>query len=323
MTYLKTFLPYLFGNKRGRSYKLPQSLDWGSLSFEEALMFHTMQGTLAEFTQTLSDLTPKQVFHLLSFREHLPPEFLASLHARFAHECKVFFSALEAPVLTNKDVQELLDYKTHQLSLFALFSSDRSKPGRLFIRKSDGHFYTKENGDLWSVRVLATSGRGLPFNHSNGATPCGVYSVDSVMPEANKEYEFGKNRRLIVNFLKTSPGEENIKQFLPKSQRTGLWWTPSIVGRELGRSLLRIHGTGRVNKNPFSSYFPMIPSSGCLTTTERTFLGMIKINDQRLLLDALMDSMGLPKTFENESKIHGLLYVINFDGTYQALEFKS
>ncbi len=323
MNYLKTFLPYLFGNKRGRSYQIPQSLDWGSLSFEESLMFHAMEGSLDEFTKTLSDLTNKQVFHLLSFREHLSDDFLTDLGKRFPTEVKLFHEALKGEAISAHQVQELFAYKTHQLSLFALFSKDRSKPGRLFIRKADGQFYTKENGDVWSVRVLATSGRGLPFNHSNGSTPCGVYSVDSVMPLANKEYEFGKNRRLIVNFLKSSPGEENIKQFLPKSHRSLLWWSPSVVGRELGRSLLRIHGTGRLNKNPFSSYFPMIPSSGCLTTTERSFMGMIKINDQRLLLDALMDSLKLPPSYENESKIHGLLYVIDFDGTYQALEFNS
>lgn len=325
MNYLKTFLPILFGNKAGKSYKLPENLNWESLSFEETLMFHTLQGTLEEFIKTLSfsSLTSKEAYHLLSFRHYLPASFVKELRERFSLESKTFDESLQKEVLKAEEVQELLDYRTHQLSLFALFSKDRSRPGRLFIRKADGHFYTKENGDVWSVRVLGTSGRGLPFNHSNGTTPCGVFSVDSVMPEANKQKEFGVFRRLIVNFLKGSPNEENLKQFLPKSHRERIWWKPAIVGRDLGRSLLRIHGTGMINKNPFSPYFPMIPSSGCLTTTERSFLGVIKITDQRLLLDALMDSLKLPQAFENESKIHGLLYVIEFDGTYQALEFKS
>ena len=325
MSYLKTFLPYLFGNKKGKSYELPQSIDWGCLNFEETLMFHTLQGTLKTFTDTIvfSELDTKQVFHLLSFREFLSAKFLADLKRSFSKEYELFLEALKGEVLKASDVEELLNHKTHTLSLFALFSKDRSRPGRLFIRRADGRFYTRDNGDIWSVRVLGTSGRGLPFNHSNGTTPCGVYSIDSVMPEANKPYEFGESRRLIVNFLKASPKEENIAQFLPKNHRQRLWWRPCLVGRDLGRSLLRIHGTGRVNKNPFSSYFPMIPSSGCLTTTERSFMGLIKINDQRLLLDALMDSLKLPRTFENESKINGLLYVIEFDGTYQALEFKS
>ncbi len=325
MNYLKTFLPYLFGNKVGKSFELPRSIDWGSLNFEETLMFHTLQGTLEDFTTTLtiSELTPKQVFHLFSFRNHLARNFFADLKKHFHAEFDLFTEALKGEVLKPHEVQELLDYKTHQLSLFALFTKDRSKPGRLFIRKPDGTFVHKDNGDLWSVRVLGTSGRGLPFNHSNGTTPCGVFSVDSVMPEANKTYEFGVFRRLIVNFLPASPKEENLKQFLPKTHHSHIWWKPCLVGRDLGRSLLRIHGTGRINKNPFSPHFPMIPSSGCLTTTERSFMGIVKINDQRLLLDALMSALKLPQTFENESKIHGLLYVIEFDGTYQALEFKS
>ena len=143
------------------------------------------------------------------------------------------------------------------------------------------------------------------------------------MPEANKNYEFGAFRRLIVNFLQNSPGEENIKQFLPRTQHNSSWWLPSIVGRELGRSLFRIHGTGKVNKNPFTPYFPMIPSSGCLTTTERIFMGLVQINDQRLLLDTAMEALELLPSYENELKIHGLLYVIEFDDTYQALEFQS
>lgn len=325
MNYLKTFLPFLFGNKVGKSYELPQSIDWGSLNFEETLMFHTLKGTLEDFIKTLSlsDLSTKQVLHLFSFRNHLPEFFLNDLKNRFHAEYDLFMDALKGEVLSPHAVQEILNYQTHQLSLFALFTKDRSRPGRLFIRKACGSFVHKSNGDLWSVRVLGTSGRGLPFNHSNGTTPCGVYSVDSVMPEANKTYEFGVFRRLIVNFLPSSPREENLKQFLPKSHRDRIWWKPCLVGRDLGRSLLRIHGTGRINKNPFSPYFPMIPSSGCLTTTERSFMGLINIRDQRLLLDALMSALNLPPTFLNESKIHGLLYVIEFDGTYQALEFKS
>lgn len=325
MNYLKTFLPYLFGNKQGKSFLLPADLDWEKLTFEETLMFHTLRESIADYTKTLTiqDLTPKQAFHLFSFRNYLPEQFLGELKKHFHQEFTLFTEALKGEELSGREVQELLNYKTHQLSLFALFTKDRTRPGRLFIRKADGTFVHKKNGSPWSVKVLGTSGRGLPFNHSNGTTPCGVYSVDSVMPEANKPYEFGVFRRLIVNFLAATAQEENLKQFLPRSHRERLWWKPCLVGRELGRSLLRIHGTGRINKNPFTPYFPMIPSSGCLTTTERSFMGIVKINDQRLLLDALMLALNLPATFENESKIHGLLYVIEFDGTYQALEFKS
>ena len=143
------------------------------------------------------------------------------------------------------------------------------------------------------------------------------------MPENNNHNEFGKFRRLILNFIKASNGEDDIKKMLPKSQYKKSWWAQSVVARELGRSLLRIHGTGTINKNPLTKYFPMIPSSGCLTTTESHLWGMVKINHQRSLLDTLMKAQGLESTYENESKIQGVLYVIDFDGTYQTLEFKS
>ena len=67
----------------------------------------------------------------------------------------------------------------------------------------------------------------------------------------------------------------------------------------------------------------MVASAGCLTTIEKKTLGLFKIEHQRELLDTLMEALELPNSYENESKIHGLLYVVDFDGTYQALEFKS
>jgi hypothetical protein len=324
MNYLKTFLPHIFGNKKGESYVLPVDLQWDKLNFEEKLMFHTLQNDLEVFTDTLviSELTTHQIYHLLSFKDHLESAFLNDLIGHYPVEWSLFKKAKDGVELKPSEVQEILNHKTFNLSIFTLFQKDRTKPGKLFIRRADGSFVHKTNGDLWSIKVLGISGRGLPFNHSNGTTPCGVYSIDSVMPEANNNYEFGKFRRLIVNFLATSTNEENIKQFLPLNHHRNNWWLPSVVARELGRSLLRIHGTGRVNKNPFSSYYPMIPSSGCLTVMENRAMGFRDVNEQRELLDTLMAALNLPATYENESKIHGLLYVIEFDGRYQTLEFK-
>lgn len=325
MNYLKTFLPYIFGNKKGKSYVLPSDLDWSKLNFEEKLMFHTLRGDLEAFINNLvlTDLNSQQIYQLLSFKDHLANKFLNELIAKYPFEWTLFNQAVTTSPLSPNELQKVLDHETNTLSLFAIFQNDRSLPGRLFIRRANGCFVHQVSGNLWSIKVLGLSGRGLPFNHSNGSTPSGVYTVDSVMPLANKNYEFGAHRRMIVNFIEKSTDEEKLKGLLPADHLEKSWWLPSVIGRELGRSLLRIHGTGRINKNPMSSYFPMVPSSGCLTTTERSFMGLININDQRLLLDTAMDAQNLQPSFENESKIHGLLYVIEFDGTYQALEFKS
>ena len=325
MNYLKTYLPHLFGNQEGKSYVLPDNLDWSALSFEELLMFHTLYNSLDSFTKTLDlkNLSNQQVFHLFSFKKFLSKDFLNALISHYKNEYGWFLTATNADVLTTQEAQEILNYKTYVLTLYAVFNPDRTRPGRLFVKNNHGQFVHKKDGSVWSIPVLGLSSRGLPFNHSNGTTPTGIYSIDSVMPEANNTAEFGVHRRLIVNFIKQTENEEAMLQLMPRSLHAHSWWKPCVVGREMGRSLLRIHGTGAVNKNPFSSHYPMIPSSGCLTTTEKKRLGLFKIEHQRELLDTLMTSLELPKTFENESKIHGLLYVIDFDGTYQTLEFKS
>jgi hypothetical protein len=71
MNYLKTFLPYLFGNKKGRSLEssLPSPHLWPSLSFEERLMFETLSNRLDSFFGSLSlgTLSEYEMFHLFNF----------------------------------------------------------------------------------------------------------------------------------------------------------------------------------------------------------------------------------------------------------------
>lgn len=304
---------------------IPKELNWDLLSFEEKLMFHTLSGTIESYlnSMTVSSLKKNEAYHLFSFYDFFPLAFKEELLKYFSKEYALFAKAIKRVTLDKSELQDILNQKTHQLTLIGIFNKNRNLPGKLFIKKANGSFVHKINGDVWAINVLATSGRGLFFNHSNGMTPAGVYTVDSVMPVADKNEEFGQSRRLILNFLNSSPNEENIKQFLPRKQHEHAWWLPSIIARDMGRSLFRIHGTGKKNKNFFSPYFPMIPSSGCLTTTEYNWWEIFKKNEQRDLLDTLMEALDLPKTHENESKIQGLLYVVDFDGTYQDLEFKS
>jgi hypothetical protein len=325
MNYLKTYLPYLFGNKEGKSYVFPHDIDWDKLNFEESLMMYSLNDDIDSFINTLdiTNLLASQIFHLFSYKKQLDHYFFTNLTSYYPEEYELFLNAKKDEVLKHDDVQDILNYKNYELSLFAIFREGRHKPGKIFVKDSHNRFIHNPNGSVWSIPILGVSGRGLPFNHSNGTTPCGVFIVDSVMPEANQHAEFGKFRRLIVNFIAQSPGEDKIKQMLPTSHYKKSWWLQSVMARELGRSLLRIHGTGTINKNPFTPYFPMIPSSGCLTTTETHLIGLVQVNHQRNLLDTLMKAQGLPVTYENESKIHGVLYVIDFDGTYQTLEFKS
>ncbi len=320
MSYLKTYLPYLFGNKKNQMFEIPQSLDWGILTFEETLMFHALTKKLDNLYSTLNlkELVTLQVFHLFNYLNFLSDKNKNHFIKVFNTEWIFYTNSREKNVLTVNQIQELFALKTNDLTVFALMNPDRHLPGNVFIKKANGKFVKNKNGDIWSKKILGLSSRELPFCHTNGSTPTGIYKINSVMPEANHPYEFGANRRLKLDYLEKD-FDDNL--LVPNNQKQLHWWKQALVAEKLGRSLFRIHGSGRINKNPFRPYFPLVPSSGCLTLTERTFLGFLKLDDQRLLLDSLMESMNLDVSFTNELKIHGLLYVVEFDDSYQALEF--
>jgi hypothetical protein len=132
------------------------------------------------------------------------------------------------------------------------------------------------------------------------------------MPEANEQLWYGKFRRLILNFVFKTENEIEYKKLLPESSLSFHWWKQAMIGRDVGRDLLRIHGTSLINKNPDSNYFPFIPTSGCLAQREGIY-GEQEYVDQRRLLDQLMISLDLSPVFDNETKIKGLLYILEID----------
>jgi hypothetical protein len=75
---------------------------------------------------------------------------------------------------------------------------------------------------------------------------------------------------------------------------------------------LRIHGTGKINEDPASPYYPLMPTMGCISQRENSY-GEVEYKDQRQILDTLMIASGLDPVFENEEKLLGLLYVIDID----------
>lgn len=302
---------------------MPKPIPWHSLSFEETLMFHALENSLSTYIRSidLATLSKKDIFQIFNFLSYLDVDVRQGIESAFNEEYALYLEAISARALNRHELQELLEFKAHQLTLFAILKKDRKKPGILVIRAADGKFFLNEQLGIWSIPVLGMSGRGLPFHHSNGNTPTGIFTIDSVMPLANKTFEFGQFRRLILNFIPKSTDESAIRKYLPANHEDKAWWKVSVVGRELGRHLLRIHGTGRVNINPFTTYFPFVPTSGCLATNEASILGFKKSQDQRLLLDSLMSALNLPQTPENESKIHGLLYVVEFDDSLSAIHF--
>ena len=80
----------------------------------------------------------------------------------------------------------------------------------------------------------------------------------------------------------------------------------------MGRSDLRIHGTGRINDDPNSFHYPFRKTSGCVSQKEGTY-GDITYFDQRRLLDTLMLNLGLSPEYNNEELIKGLFYLVEID----------
>lgn len=325
--FLKEYLPYLFGHKRGQPYSLPS--EWTEntvipqiLSFEELVLFNALLGRLNQFVLSLDwkNLKTCEILLIYIYKDFLSHAILTKFQNIFFRESQFFESALsgKCKFLTAKDVQVLLDFPTHELTLFALLPKNRELPGTVLIKSRDGKFFwDTEKESLFHLPILGLSYRRLPFYCRNGQTPQGIYTIDSVMPKANNPLEYGKNRRLILNFIQDSR-EENTKSkaLMPKAHWEKSWWKEADLARELGRNHLRIHGTGRSHLNPFSTYFPMVPTSGCLAMTETYFL-----DHQRKLLDAMMMALNLTPSFESETKIQGLLYVVEFDGNFQSLRF--
>ena len=171
----------------------------------------------------------------------------------------------------------------------------------------------EDGRDLWSQPALAASYHGLPYNVINGQTPQGIHRIDSVMPEANRYRAFGKYRRVILNWVPNAGDEDSLtKKFLPQIAHGSDWWKQASVSRDVGRSELRIHGTGKINPDPESTYYPFRKTSGCISQREGSYPD-VEYNDQRLILDQLMESLGLLPVFENETEIKGILYFIEID----------
>lgn len=205
--------------------------------------------------------------------------------------------------------------------LFMFCRHDRRYPCLMLMKDANGEQVYQADGNLWHQPSLGLARRGVPFDQKNGYTPSGVYTLDSVMPSADQQKTFGKFRRVIMNFIPRSPNEELLKSFLPASSVDENWWRESVVARDIGRNLLRLHGSGRKNRNPFSKHYPFVKTAGCIMAREGKY-GSKTYKDQRHLLDQIMISAGLDPVYQNESAIVGLLYVIELDDRKKEVRYQ-
>lgn len=267
------------------------------------------------------ELSKSEFFKCVSLAEVLERSFRTEvseiLKIKYPNWFSQFEASINSPILNGEELEELLNFDltpddflsfhyNEGIKLYLLLDKDRKQPGLFIMKDAANHWVRDEVGELWSLPALASSKHDFPFYLSNGQTPLGVLSIDGVMPEANNQTLFGLNRRLVLNFFPNANCFETTKSLIPDDHKSLNWWRQSEIANLIGRRFLRIHGTGLTCKDTEASFAPFIRTSGCIATREV----MNQFNDQRKLLDKIMQAMDLEITYENETMIKGLLYVV-------------
>ena len=234
--------------------------------------------------------------------------------------------------LTTKDVKSIINFDSsissyrngeynRTVRVFLLCREDRHYPCLFILKDIYGDLVRRSDGLIWSLPALAKSKRGISYNKTNGDTPAGVHQMDSVMLEANRKLSFGKFRRIILNWINGNFFEEGTLSFLPKDQSSKLWWREAIIARDVGRKYLRIHGTGRINKDSKSTFYPHVPTSGCISTLEGLYDG-VNYEGQREILEEILKASQLLPVYSNEVNISGILYVLELGSKESAVTIK-
>ncbi len=262
----------------------------------------------------VSEMSSKNLAKIKKAKKYL--ESLKKFSPRSTEEVKdLFFNSPDYAHYNNGEYKD-------SLKVFLFCRHDRRYPCLFVLRDIFDNEVRNSDGTLWTLPALAHSRRELPYNITNGYTPSGVHTLDSVMPEANRVQAFGQWRRVKLNWVQKVANELNTKQFLPASAHSKLWWHEANVARDVGRKWLRIHGTGNRNTDRASKFYPHFATSGCISTREMKYDG-VTYKDQRVILDKMMESMQLAPVFANEVDIKGVIYVVELDDKKEKVTIKS
>jgi hypothetical protein len=232
------------------------------------------------------------------------------------------------PPLTDLLNWQILPQQTH---LYVLCRPDPTVLCRAVIKDRNGNFVrenSRPNAPIWSVPLLTRSLHGLRWHLTRGNTPQGIYRIEGTMPRSEKPY-FGAYGQfpLVKVFL---PFESGVKSFVPtqstdfiqniQNYQTLLppsWrgYTPieqAYWAGQLGRSLIRVHGSGEfpsffANNSRFPQSAGWNPAIGCLSAKELyNDDGSLKEADMPKILQALSRAGG--------GQIEGYMVVSQVEG---------
>ena len=137
--------------------------------------------------------------------------------------------------------------------------------------------------------LLLQSIHGIGWNFNRGETPQGIYRIEGVVPQSNDKFFRAYGQFSLVKLF--LPFESGVRKFLPKGK--GRFKEPitaylallppswrryfpiqqSYWAGKIGRSLIRIHGSGEApnffSKNGrYSDSYNWNPTIGCLSALE-------------------------------------------------------
>jgi hypothetical protein len=177
-------------------------------------------------------------------------------------------------------------------TMYVLCRPDRKVLCRTLMKDSKGQFM-QTAGQPWSVSLLARSLHNLRWNMQAGNTPQGIFRLEGTLsPTPDTFRAFGQFPRFklfmpfesaVKNFLPNRPGPffgslDDYRQLLPASWRSYPPMAQSYWAGKIGRSLVRIHGTGedpelfygdKTSLASTAQSYPWNPSIGCLSALER------------------------------------------------------
>jgi len=207
-------------------------------------------------------------------------------------------------------LEDLLSWQIAQgqSQLYVLCRRERGTLCPAILKDQQGQWMrdlSQPHQPLWSVELLSRSLHGLRWHSIRGATPQGIYRLEGAMPRPQPAFfpAYGQFP-LVKVFL---PFEAGVRHFFPQQPPTLTYYQTllppswrnyfpiqqSYWAGALGRSLIRIHGSGEfpsffVNNERFPQSWGWNPAIGCLSAQEQyNSRGELQKADMPAILNAL------------------------------------
>jgi len=211
----------------------------------------------------------------------------------------------------------------NQAQLYVFCRPDRSILCTAVFKDRQGRWLrenARSDSPLWSVPLLTRSLHQLRWHFTRGDTPQGIYRLEGTMPRSpSNEFraygqfplvklfmplEAGVKTFVPPNIMQLTPNIASYQSLLPPTWRDYFPIQGTFWAGQLGRSLIRIHGSGEdlsffAGNQRFQDSYGWNPAIGCLSAAEvyDVQTGRLKRADMPKILTVLSQGQGLLEGF--------------------------